>query len=45
MKNFYMDKAPFLGTRMVVRSLDVRKKPFFAQEDDKEILGPQVTIS
>ena len=38
-----MDNAHPLSTPMVNRSLDVKKDPFHPQEDDEEILGPQVS--
>jgi hypothetical protein len=37
-----MENAHPLSTPMVVRSLDVKKDPFRPQEDDKEILDPEV---
>ena len=37
-----MDNARPLSTPMVNRSLDVKKDPFCPQEDNEEILGPQV---
>ena len=37
-----MDKAHPLSTPIVGRSLDVKKDPFRPQEDDEEILGPEV---
>ena len=42
LKQFYMDKAHPLSTPMVGRSLDVKKDPFWPQEDDEETLGPKV---
>ena len=42
LKQFYMDKAHPLSTPMVGRSLDVKKDPFWPQEDDEETLGPEV---
>ena len=42
LKQFYMDKAHPLSTPMVGQSLDVKKDPFRPQEDDEEILGPEV---
>ena len=42
LKHFYMDKVHPLSTSMVGRSLDVKKDPFRPQEDDEEILGPEV---
>ncbi len=38
-----MDKAHPLSIPIVVRSLDVNKDPFRPQEDNEEILGPEVT--
>ena len=38
-----MDNAHPLSTPMVNRSLDVKKDPFRPQEDDEEIIGPQVS--
>ena len=37
-----MDKADPLNTPMIVRSLDVKRDPFRPQEDNEEILGPEV---
>ncbi|CAN4121034.1 unnamed protein product [Withania somnifera] len=42
LKIFYMDKAYPLSTPMVVRSLDVNKDPFRPQEENEELLGPEV---
>ena len=42
LKHFYMDKVHPLSTSMVDWSLDVKKDPFRPQEDDEEILGPEV---
>ncbi|CAN4118009.1 unnamed protein product [Withania somnifera] len=42
LKRFYMDKAHPLSTPMVVRSLDVNKDPFRPQEENEELLGPEV---
>ncbi|CAN4111387.1 unnamed protein product [Withania somnifera] len=42
LKRFYMDKAHPLSTPMVVRSLDVNKDLFRPQEENKELLGPEV---
>ena len=42
LKRFYMDKAHPLSTPMVVRSLDVNKDLFRPQEDNEEIIGPEV---
>ena len=42
LNRFYMDKAHPLSTPMIVRSLDVKKDPFRPQEDNEEILGPEV---
>ena len=39
-----MDKAAFLNTLVVVRSLDVTKDPFCLRKDDEEILGLEVTF-
>ncbi|XP_059306344.1 secreted RxLR effector protein 161-like [Lycium ferocissimum] len=37
-----MDNAHPLSTPMVVRSLEVSKDPFRSQEENKELLGPEV---
>lgn len=37
-----MDKAHLLSTPMVVQSLDVKNDHFHPQENDEEILGPEV---
>ncbi|CAN4091691.1 unnamed protein product [Withania somnifera] len=37
-----MDKSHTLSTPMVVRSLDVNKDPFRPQEENEELLGPEV---
>ncbi|KAL4018248.1 hypothetical protein IC575_021838 [Cucumis melo] len=42
LKRFYMDKAHPLNIPMVVQSLDVKKDIFRPQEDNEEILGPEV---
>ena len=42
LKQFYMDKTHPLSTPMVGRSLDVKKNPFWPQENDEETLGPEV---
>ena len=42
LKQFYMDKTHPLSTPMVGWSLDVKKYPFWLQEDDEETLGPKV---
>ncbi|CAN4114139.1 unnamed protein product [Withania somnifera] len=42
LKRFYMDKAHPLSTPMVVQSLDVNKNPFRPQEENEELLGPEV---
>ena len=38
-----MDNVHPLSTHMVVRSLDVKKDPFWPFEEDEEILGPKVS--
>ena len=42
LKQFYMDKAHPLSTPVVGRSLDVKKYPFWPQEDDEETLGLEI---
>ena len=42
LKQFYMDKAHPLSTPVVGRSLDVKKDPFWPQEDDEETLGLEI---
>ncbi|XP_070045524.1 secreted RxLR effector protein 161-like [Nicotiana tomentosiformis] len=42
LKRFYMDGAHPLSTPMVVRSLDMNKDPFRPQEENEELLGPEV---
>ncbi|XP_059291968.1 secreted RxLR effector protein 161-like [Lycium ferocissimum] len=42
LKQFYMDNAHLLSTPMVVRSLEVNKDPFRPQEENEELLGPEV---
>ena len=41
-KHFHMDKAHYLNTLMVVRSLGVNNDHFCSQKDDEETLGPKV---
>ena len=42
-KHFHMDKAHYLNTLMVVRSLGVNNDHFCSQNDDEETLGPKVS--
>ncbi|KAL0560561.1 hypothetical protein IC582_000970 [Cucumis melo] len=42
-KGFYMDKAHPLNIPMVVRSLDAKNDIFRPQEDNVELLGPEVS--
>ena len=42
LQRFNMDKAYPLSSPMVVRSLDIHKDPFRPQEDNEELLGPEV---
>ena len=42
-KHFHMDKAHYLNTLMVVRSLGVNNDHFCSQKDDEETLGPKVS--
>ena len=42
LKQFYIDKAHPLSTPVVGRSLDVKKDPFWPQEDDEETLGLEI---
>ncbi|XP_074290139.1 secreted RxLR effector protein 161-like [Silene latifolia] len=42
LNKFYMDKAHLLSSPMVVRSLDANKDPFRPQDNNEEILGPEV---
>ena len=43
LKRFYMDKSHPLSSPMVVRSLEVTKDPFRSKEENKELLGPEVS--
>ena len=42
LKRFYMDKSHPLSSPMVVRSLEVTKDPFRPNEENEELLGPEV---
>ena len=42
LKRFYMDKSHPLSSPMVVRSLEETKDPFRPQEENEELLGPEV---
>ncbi|XP_070015867.1 secreted RxLR effector protein 161-like [Nicotiana sylvestris] len=42
LKRFYMDGAHPLSTPMVARSLDMNKDPFRPQEENAELLGPEI---
>ena len=42
LKCFNMKKACTLSALMVVRSLDVKRHPFYPQEDNEEILDLEV---
>ena len=42
LKHFYMNKTHPLSTPMIDRSLDIKNDNFLPQEEDEEILGPEV---
>ena len=42
LKRFYMDKAHPLSSRMMIWSLNIKDDPFRPQEENEEILGPEV---
>ena len=42
LNRFYMDNAHPLSTPMIVHSLEVSKDPFRPQEENEELLGPEV---
>ena len=42
LKHFYMNKTHPLCTPIIIRSLDVYNDHFRPQEEDEEILGPEV---
>jgi hypothetical protein len=43
LKLFNMDKAHPLSTPMVVQSLDMRKDPYRARENNEKVFGPEVS--
>ena len=42
LKRFGIDKVHSLSTPMVVRSLDIKKDPYYPIEENEKVLGPEV---